>query len=174
VEPNTPVRVVATKWGGRPHWQYDALWLGTDTHGSWTGVPVGTVISRPGATVVTDQPQVVLFPADGYVATFYADQGQMPCQVYVDISTEPVWSEGRVTSIDLDLDVILGNTGRVWVDDEDEFADHKVRWGYPPSVVSSAIATCASVAADLTARHPPYDGAHLLWLEALSRRTLEP
>jgi len=174
VEPVSPLRVVATKWGGRPHWEFDALRLGVDEHGTWAGVPLGTVISRPGASLVTNQLQVVLFPAAGYVATFYEPAGQVPCQVYVDIATEPVLTDGRATSVDLDLDVILGVSGRVWVDDEDEFAEHKVRWGYPPPVVAKAVATCESVVADLTAGRPPYDGVHLTWLEALRSHTLEP
>ncbi|WP_180935649.1 DUF402 domain-containing protein [Nocardioides ungokensis] len=34
-------------------------------------------------------------------------------------------------AVDLDLDVVRGRTGRVWIDDEDEFAEHRVRFGYP-------------------------------------------
>ena len=48
-----------------------------------------------------------------------------PFDVYVDITTVPVWLDGptrAVTAVDLDLDVVRGWTGRVWVDDEDEFA----------------------------------------------------
>jgi predicted RNA-binding protein associated with RNAse of E/G family len=174
VESVSPLRVVATKWGGRPHWEFDALLLGADEHGTWAGVPHGTVISRPGARIVTDQLQVVLFPPAGFVATFYDAAGQVPCQVYVDITTVPVLTDVTATSVDLDLDVILGVTGRVWVDDEDEFAEHRLRWGYPPSVVAGAIATCEAVEAALTARRPPYDGSHRPWLDVLRRLTLEP
>ena len=52
-------------------------------------------------------------------------------RVYVDITTPPVWDGTVLRAVDLDLDVVRGNTGRVWVDDEDEFADHRVRFGYP-------------------------------------------
>jgi predicted RNA-binding protein associated with RNAse of E/G family len=173
-ECGSPLRVVATKWGDQPHWEFDAVWLGTDAHGTWAGVPLGTEITRPGARVVTDQLQVVLFPPDaGYVATFYADAGQMPCRVYVDITTVPVFSPGRVTSVDLDLDVILGLAGRVWVDDEDEFADHRVRWNYPAAVVDEAVATCSAAEAALTARRAPFDGVHEHWLEVLRGLTFE-
>lgn len=171
----SPLRVVATKWGNRPHWEFDAVWLGADEHGTWAGVPLGTEITRPGARVVAEQLQVVLFPQDrGFVATFYEVQGKgFPVQVYVDITTVPVFSSGRVTSVDLDLDVILGSTGRVWVDDEDEFAEHRVAWDYPAAVVSLATATCASVEVALRAREAPFHGAHEHWLEVLRGTTVE-
>jgi protein associated with RNAse G/E len=47
--------------------------------------------------------------------------------------------------VDLDLDVVRGRTGRVWVDDEDEFADHRVRFGYPDDLVRLAAASCDDV-----------------------------
>jgi predicted RNA-binding protein associated with RNAse of E/G family len=169
----SPLRVVAQKWGDRKHWEFDALLLGTDRHGTWAGLPVGTVIARPGATVVTSQPQVVLFPAAPYVATFYAPEADPPCRVYVDIATVPEVSPGLVTSVDLDLDVIVGNHGRVWVDDEDEFADHQVRWGYPAEVVADAVASCETIVEAVTRRAPPFDGTHQPWLDLLRSSTLE-
>ncbi|HET7691058.1 MAG TPA: DUF402 domain-containing protein [Nocardioidaceae bacterium] len=169
----TPLRVVARKWGDRPHWEFDALRLGSDQHGLWAGVPVGTVISRPGLTIVTRQLQVVLFPALPYVATFYSSEPEPPCRVYVDIGTEPVVSAAQVTSTDLDLDVIVGNHGRVWIDDEDEFAQHRVEWSYPDDVVATAVASCEAVAAAVRAGAPPFDGSHEPWMDLLRRHTLE-
>ena len=56
---------------------------------------------------------------------------------------------GTVTAVDLDLDVVRGWTGRVWVDDEDEFADHRVRFGYPADVVRMAAPSCEAVRTDV-------------------------
>ena len=169
----TPLRVVATKWGDRAHWEFDALLLGSDDCGTWAGVPVGTVISRPGATVVTRQLQVVLFPDAGFVATFYSPEHDPPCRVYVDIATVPQLADGHVTSVDLDLDVIVGNHGRVWVDDEDEFAQHQVEWSYPADLVRSAVASCDALVAAANAGRSPFDGCHEPWLELLRGTTLE-
>ena len=84
------VRVGATKWPARPHWEFDAELLGDDEHGTWLGAPVGTLLSRPGVSLVTDQPQVTLVPHEGpFMATFYAPGGLAHCDVYVDISTVP-------------------------------------------------------------------------------------
>ena len=64
------VRVRFEKWGRRPHWEYDAVRLGSDDHGTWLGLPTGTPIARPGARFVTEQRQVVLVPRGaGFVAT---------------------------------------------------------------------------------------------------------
>ncbi|HEX6249410.1 MAG TPA: DUF402 domain-containing protein [Nocardioidaceae bacterium] len=155
-----PVRVVFGKWGGFPHWEFDALRLGEDAHGTWLGVPTGTPMTRPGATFHNGVPQVVLVPDAAYVASFYApgDAGPNPCEVYVDISTVPVVDGTTVSTVDLDLDVVRGWSGRVWVDDEDEFADHRVRFGYPPEVVELALATCTRVQKAVEASCAPFDG----------------
>lgn len=97
--------MVFAKWGGRPHWQYDALRLGEDDHGTWLGVPVGTLVSRPGAAFTTREQQVVLVPDDGYVATFFAAGGEVPCDLYVDITTVATHRAHRISTVDLDLAV---------------------------------------------------------------------
>jgi uncharacterized protein len=167
--PPRPVRVVARKWPDRPHWEHDALVLGEDGLGVWVGAPVGTVMARPGAAFRTDQAQVTMVPHDApFVATFYDRGGSAHCDVYVDITTVPVWSADCVTAVDLDLDVVRGWTGRVWVDDEDEFAAHRVEHAYPSDLVRLAVTSCESVREAVTARHPPYDGLHpRAWFEAL-------
>ena len=116
-----------------------ALDLGADDHGRWLGVPSGTRFTRPGAEYVSPTDQVVLVPADAWVATFHAPGG--PVGLYVDITTPAVWHPGprgtrRLIAIDLDLDVVRGTTGRVWIDDEDEFADHRVSLGYPDEIAA--------------------------------------
>ncbi|HEU4514862.1 MAG TPA: DUF402 domain-containing protein [Nocardioidaceae bacterium] len=162
------VRMVFSKWGGRPHWECDTLALGADEHGRWLGLPSGTLVTRPGAAFSADVPQVVLLPDSAYVATFYAPGGSSPCETYVDISTVPLEDDGRITAVDLDLDVIRGWTGRVWVDDEDEFADHRVRFGYPEEVVELAVTSCEQVRRAVAASQAPFDGTTARrWLEVL-------
>jgi hypothetical protein len=164
----TTTRVVFGKWGERPHWEYDALPLGEDEHGSWLGLPQGTRVARPGRSFDTSENQVVLVPDAPFVATFYAPGGNVPCDLYVDISTVPVRDGATVTAVDLDLDVIRGWTGRVWVDDEDEFADHRVRLGYPREVVDLALATCQEVRRGVLASRAPFDGPTAArWFRAL-------
>ena len=173
--PGADVRCVLSKWGGRPHWEFDAVLLGSDEHGDWLGIEAGTVMVRPGAEYVAPVPQVGLSPAPGpddgrgWLATFHAQGGQV--QVYVDMTTPPAWDGATLTAVDLDLDVVRGNSGRVWVDDEDEFADHRVRFGYPDDVAGLAMSSCDRVRAAMLAGTAPYDGVtHLPWLERLAAR----
>jgi protein associated with RNAse G/E len=130
---------------------------------------------RPGAEYVAPVPQVGLSPAPGpdedrgWLATFHAPGGQV--KVYVDMTTPPAWDGHNLTAIDLDLDVVRGNSGRVWVDDEDEFAEHRVLFGYPDDVVRLAMDSCDRVRAAMMTGAAPYDGVtHLPWLERLSAR----
>jgi uncharacterized protein len=178
-----PVRVRTRKWSGRAHWEHDTILLGTDEHGAWLGAPAGTVVSRPGARFVTDQATLTLVPHTGaFLATFYAHGGTVPCEVYVDITSEPCWAAGpdggpgheTVGAVDLDLDVVRGWSGRVWVEDDDEFAAHRVRDAYPAEVVHRAARTCEEVRLALTDRRPPYDGTARTWFEALATATRGP
>ena len=82
-----------------------------------------------------------------------------------------VWDGSTVRAIDLDLDVIRGDNGRVIVDDEEEFAEHRVAFGYPDDVVARAQQSCRRVRDAMVAGAAPYDGAtHLPWLERLAAR----
>lgn len=166
------MRVVMAKWPHHPHWRFEATHLGADAHGDWLGVPAGTAMSRPGASYVAPTDQVVLVPAPGddllrgWVATFHGAGG--PLDTYVDMTTAPTWDHTGdvpvVHAVDLDLDVIRGPTGRVWVDDEDELARHRVELDYPDEIVALAVATAERVAAAVTAREAPYDGSAARWL----------
>jgi hypothetical protein len=166
--PGEPVRVVMTKWGDRPHWEFPASFLGSDDHGDWIAIPAGTTMRRPGATYVAPTHQVGLVPPPGpdahrgWLATFHAEGG--PVRVYVDVTTPPRWEGAVLRAVDLDLDIVRGSTGRVWVDDEDEFAEHRVRLGYPDELAQAAMASCDLVRAAVASEAAPYDGTAESWL----------
>jgi uncharacterized protein len=163
-----------TKWGERAHWEFDAVLLGSDLHGDWLGIPAGTPMARPGAQYVAPVDQVGLVPppgadADrGWLATFHAPGG--PVQVYVDMTSPPAWDGAVLRAVDLDLDVVRGTTGRVWVDDEDEFAEHRVEHAYPEELVRLALDSCDRVRAAVDAGDAPYDGSAAPWFDALTGR----
>lgn len=170
-EAGTRVRIQTTKWGDRPHWQYAGRYLGVDEHGDWIGFPTGSRFTRPGADYVAPYAQVALVPADhleerGWVAAFHSPGGKV--RIYVDVTTPPAWDGEVVRTVDLDLDVVQGLTGRVWVDDEDEFADHRVRFGYPGDVVADALASCAFVDHAIRTQVAPFDGSTAQrWLDVV-------
>ena len=187
MEPGTPIRVEMSKWGDRPHWEFDGVHLGADEHGEWLGFPAGTLNTRPGLEMVSEVACVTLVPAGGwYAATFHAPG--IWCDLYVDIATPGEWDGHVLRAVDLDLDVIRmsatpptstrsapqnlsAGPGETFVDDEDEFAEHQVAFGYPADVVERAQASCDAVLADVRAGRAPYDGTHQRWLQELSRLT---
>jgi protein associated with RNAse G/E len=90
--------------------------------------------------------------------------------VYCDITTVPMWpTPDVVTMVDLDLDVRRRRTGVVQILDEDEFAVHQVRYGYPPEVINQAWAAAEWLATALTDRIEPFDKVYLRWLDAVVR-----
>jgi len=143
----------------------DAVYLGADAHGDWIGFPTGTFMSRPGFDFVTENDQVGLVPTAGWLATFHGPGGVV--RTYVDMTTVPVWDDSVVRAVDLDLDVIEELDGTVFVDDEDEFEEHRVLYAYPPEVVSFAVATKDTVFAAITDRAAPFDGSAARWHEVL-------
>jgi hypothetical protein len=169
-----PVRFEMEKWGGRPHWRFDARWLGQDDHGEWVAIPAGTPMSRPGFALVSRNNQVGLVPsADlpdeerGWLATFHGEPRDWVA-IYVDITTPPVWDGATLRCVDLDLDVVRRVDDEVFVDDEDEFAEHQVAFGYPAQVVAAARRSCDLVQGAVAGRLAPYDGAHRRWLGAMT------
>ena len=183
--PGTPIRCELTKWGDRPHWQFEGIHLGADEHGEWLGFPQGTHNHRPGYEFHSEVDAVTLLPADGwYAATFHAPG--IWCDLYIDITTPGQWDGTVLRAVDLDLDVIRmasdppsshrsapqnlsAGPGELFVDDEDEFADHQVAYGYPADVIRAAQASCDHVFAAVRAGRAPYDGTHRRWLAELSR-----
>ncbi len=98
-----------------------------------------------------------LFPRDrGFAATFYEAVSAYAFRVYVDVATPPVWGQGVVTSVDLDLDVVQTFEGDVAVLDEDQFAQHEVELGYPPTLVTEAQGECERVREELAAGAPQF------------------
>lgn len=165
-----PVRVVMTKWGGRPHWEYDAIYLGSDQHGDWFGCPTGTFYARPGLEFVSTFAGVVLAPAGGaaHLAAFNDEHAK--ARTYVDMTTPPSWDGAVLRAVDLDLDVVQLHDGTVYLDDEDEFALHQERYTYPPEIVAMAEQSAAATLAAVRAGAAPYDGAAEVWLERLVNR----
>lgn len=171
--PGTPTQGRITKWGGHRHWEWDGIYLGADEHGTWMGVPAGTPHARPGAAFDSDVDYVLLVPhadhPDGgrWLASLYAVG--IWAQTYVDVTDRPRWDGTVLRAVDLDLDVIRRSAdGSVYLDDEGEFAEHQVAYGYPADVVAAAEATAAWLMEAVTARRAPFDDAVVSgWLARL-------
>ncbi|MEU4193925.1 DUF402 domain-containing protein [Kribbella sp. NPDC026611] len=136
------VRVVYRKFDETLHWHQWMRLLGEDEYGVWLGAQAGAVSQRGNELVVTqEQAHVQLFPRDQWFTAIFNDPPRFT-EIYADITTPVEFSEDVVTMIDLDLDVIKRRDGTVFVDDEDEFAEHQVKYGYPADVIATAQSTC--------------------------------
>jgi hypothetical protein len=165
--PFAPGRIEFTKWGGIPHWRFDAAYLGNDQHGAWFGAFEGVLLQRG------DEPPipwgcdfVVLVPQRGqWIACFNAS-GKYA--LYIDV-TGPISFDGAVVRADdLDLDVVRMADGSVRLLDEDEFAEHQVRFGYPDEVVSEAQRTVSYLLRAVAAQEEPFGAAGPSWLKRLT------
>jgi protein associated with RNAse G/E len=134
------VRVVYRKYDGSLHWHMTMRRLGTDEHGVWLGVPAQSQTRRGSEPTIQVAHAYVLLVPDGswWTAAFNAEPSWT--EIYCDITTPPVWpAADEVTMVDLDLDVIRRHghdTSELL--DEDEFAEHQVRYAYPPDVIEQA------------------------------------
>jgi hypothetical protein len=169
--PGDRIRVVLTKWGDRPHWEFDGHYLGSDGHGDWIGFPAGTLMSRPGMEVRPPNDQVGLVPSGAdsdraFLATFHSPGGSV--LTYVDMTSVPAWDGSVVRAVDLDLDVVKALDGTVYVDDEDEFEEHQVLFGYPAEIIALAEATKDAVLAAVSDERAPFDGAADRWFPVLA------
>lgn len=185
------VRVRATKWLGQPHWEFDGRWLGTDEHGDWVGFPAGTRFARPGHAFTATWDSVSLFPRAGWAAGFNAGHPR-GLGIYVDLATVPEWradASGSASSaasagstgsagstvwtvsyVDLDLDVVERAGAPAFIDDEDEFAEHAVGFGYPAELVDRVRADAEEVLGAVQRREAPFDGTTAAgWLGRLAR-----
>jgi uncharacterized protein len=159
------VQVVFLKYDGRPHRSYPARFLGEDTNGTWLGVAAGTPARVNGdRETLREEPYVLLVPAKAWwTAMFNAPPRRT--EVYCDVTTPATWSGSReVTVVDLDLDVRRRRWGDIERLDEDEFAEHRVRFGYPEQVVAEATAASRWLESALGDGSEPFATEFRPWL----------
>jgi protein associated with RNAse G/E len=163
------VRVVYRKYDGSLHWNQPGRRLGEDEYGIWVGAPGGTPVSR-GEELVNpaEHDHVMLFPLDGWwTASFNAAPHRT--EIYCDITTVPTWPmPDVVTMVDLDLDVRRRRVGTVELLDEDEFAAHQVKYGYPADVIEQAWSAAQWLTGALREHAEPFGTHYRHWLEKLA------
>ncbi|MDJ0344540.1 DUF402 domain-containing protein [Streptomyces sp. H10-C2] len=154
------------KYDGSLHWNLRMRRLGEDEHGVWLGLPANSVMRKGHSPEVpVPEAHVILFPREGWwTAVFNA--APRSTQIYCDITTPPQWVSGtEVTMIDLDLDVLLKREEPApRLVDEDEFAEHQVRYGYPADVIEHAAGTAQWLMKQVGAGAEPFATAYRSWL----------
>jgi protein associated with RNAse G/E len=89
-------------------------------------------------------------------------------RVYVDLAVAHEWTDIRpaVTEfhvIDMDLDVIRMAGRGVFIDDQDEFAEHRVAMNYPDRLVDDIQAAADELYQAVKAQQAPFDGTDVEW-----------
>lgn len=172
------------KWDGSPHWRHECLYLGADQWGDWVGQPVGWPSARPGASLLTESPNVTLVPRDvtDYALTVNRDHPR-GLRIYIDIGWDVRWTDAPIagdmpvlaTGIDMDLDVVRRTDERgLYIDDRDEWAEHIIRYGYPADVIAQLERRALELEQQVGARDAPFDDATAdAWLDRLIDLRLE-
>lgn len=157
------------KWDGSPHWEFGCLYLGSDEHGDWVGQRDGWRSARPGLAIDALGDNVTLIPPSGeYAATFNATHPRVA--IYIDVAWDVRFEAGEPVGIDMDLDVVRARDERgIWIDDRDEWDDHRVAYGYPLDIVTRLEQVAVDLEREVTEETAPYDGATAeRWLAVLS------
>jgi protein associated with RNAse G/E len=162
--PSEMVRVVYTKYDGSAHRDYPARRLTEDDLGIWVGVTRGTSSVYHGRQSVEQIPFVLLIPHHAWWTAMF-NPPPRTSEVYCDITTPARWQDDTVQIIDLDLDVVRRReSGLVELRDEDEFADHRQRFGYPEDLVAEAQAAARKLLVALGDGSEPYATQYRKWL----------
>jgi protein associated with RNAse G/E len=162
--PSDNVRVIYRKYDGSAHRDYPARRLAEDDLGVWLGVARGTESVYHGRPSVEKIPFVLLVPHGAWWSGMF-NPPPRTSEVYCDITTPAQWRGDTVHLVDLDLDVVRRReTGTVELRDEDEFADHRARFGYPDELVAHAEAAAKLLFEALGDGTEPFATAYRKWL----------
>lgn len=130
--------IVSYKYDGHMHrmWQGNVLIYHDDSR-IVCGNAYVIVTEADGSTWRTKEGAICFFDRHEWfnVIAMFRDDG---IHYYTNISTPARWEQGRLTYIDLELDVRLLPDGRLEILDEDEFREMREVFGYPLKVVTRA------------------------------------
>lgn len=154
------------KWDGSLHWRHDMVLLGGDEHGTWLGARVGSVVQRG-----SEPPRSLGFafvqlirPDEPWTAIFNAPGAKY--DVYIDLTTPARWvDDSTVELVDLDLDVVRHPSGAVALLDEDEWAEHRDRFGYPADLIDRTETAATELLASVGDGAEPFGTASSRWLD---------
>ncbi|WP_421076139.1 MULTISPECIES: DUF402 domain-containing protein [unclassified Microbacterium] len=148
------------KWDGSPHWVHECVYLGSDDWGDWFGQLPGWRSARPGRDVVLDAACITLLPAGEATWTLTRNAAPSLTRVYIDLAWDARWDGPEPTAIDMDLDVVhrLDDRG-IYVDDRDEWDEHRAHYGYPADVQEELEARTLVLEQEVRADVAPFDDA---------------
>ena len=172
-EPGTRLLFRWRKWDGSPHWVHECVYLGSDRWGDWFGQLPGWDSSRPGRVFRPEHPNITLLPPSGDY-TYTHNAAPHHTRIYIDIAWDVRWQNGEPTGVDMDLDVVERTDRGVYIDDEDEWDEHRALYGYPLDVVARLETLATDLEQRVLAHEAPFDAATAdEWLLRLAALDLE-
>lgn len=157
-QPGTRLLFHWRKWDGSPHWVHECVYLGSDRWGDWFGQLPGWDSSRPGRTFLPQHPNVTLVPPGGDWV-FTRNAAPHRTRTYIDLSWDVRWRDGEPAGFDMDLDVVDREGAGVYIDDRDEWEEHRVAYGYPHEVVERLEMLAIDLERRVVAGEAPFDDA---------------
>ena len=152
---NRLVHIDFRKWVTHLHWQFTMNYLAEDEWGLWLWAPAGSKARRGNEPPQTfNRNNVKLVVPGAWWTAIWNDGGEF--DLYIDTIAPAAIGPDRVTMVDLDLDLVRSVDGSVKIDDEDEFADHRVRYGYSEYLVERTVAETRALRPKLEAREEPF------------------
>jgi len=155
--PGSRILLRATKYDGTAHWIQPFQVVSDDGTLLVTQYRARTPIYTSRGEFRSPYDSRVYFWRDRWYNVFRLSRPG--CQLalwYCNITTPPTFDGCQLGYVDLDLDVAVRPNGCIDLLDEDEFADHQRKYGYPSDVIDHAEAAAREVTALARARGFPF------------------
>ena len=154
------ILIASTKFDGSPHYEYEAELLGCDGPVIVCRVHAGVPWTGYRGSGLVRYESTALFFTDRWYNTqhFHEPYGEVQRRSYTNIGLPAVLEDGVLRWVDLDIDV-MEDLDRTWVDDEDEFEEHRARMGYPDDIVAGVLAARDEVLRLVSSGTFPFDRA---------------
>ncbi len=164
----------SVKYDGSLNYSWPARVLQEDADGFTWATPAGMPFTRPGRTIPVPDDWVGRVWYDRWYAVDASltppHRGAAPgtlVHYYCNLGLPGAWEGDVYRYVDLDLDVMVFPDGRHLLLDEDEFAAHQIRFGYPAEVVAATEQAARDAIALARAGGAPFDGSLVAWHAAL-------
>lgn len=162
--PGQSIPVASTKFDGSLHYRYTMQVVSTDDGCLRAWAPFGTAMHSYRGELTADRPFLMLYYGDrDWNLEIMWEPDWTPNKHYVNIALPATWDDGTVRWVDLDLDVSWWADGTLRLLDEDEFAEHRDRFGYPEWLVERAWKAVDEVQGMIDRRRWPFDQSLYAW-----------
>lgn len=167
---NEPIEVRVFKWPRRATTIARVRYLGEDEFGQWIGA-TGEDSWRHADRSTEHKfkaPLVKLIPSNTYWTACFHPAEPL---VDVDIVLPATWTGNVLEEVDLELDILRMNDGRVTVRDQDLFEKVRATYNMPNHVAEQAQATCRELQTLVEQPIEPFATVGQQWLAHLMEST---